>query len=301
MLKIGDKAFILAPSGQVKVEQINRNADFWRNQGLKVVFGENFGKNFFGFAGTDDERLADLQSAFDDKECKALFCARGGYGLTRIADRLNWEKFSMFPKVIVGYSDVTVLLLEAEKRGFTAIHALNLSQYDDPASPESLEQLRKILFEKKLDYEANGHPLNKEGHIKAKLIGGNLSLLTRQIGTPSDFSTEGKILFIEDTGEPAYKIDGMIVHLKRAGKLNKLAGLMTGQFSEGGKDKYFPERDIAEVIAEHVSEFDYPKAFGLPFGHEMPALPMPLGCEVEAVFRKEVIRLRADFSDMRAI
>ncbi len=279
MLKLNDKITVLSPAGRVKTDVIKQAAKLLEEYGLNVHFSANFGGQYFGFSGNDAARLSDLQAAFDDNACKAIFCARGGYGLTRIIDQINWDKFLKNPKIIVGYSDVTALLLAAEKRGAKCIHALNLSQYLEKQAFESFIQLKKILFGENLSLQLPPHFLNQNGEVAARLIGGNLSLLTRQIGTENDFSTAGKILFLEDIGEPAYKVDGMLVHLKRAGKLQNIAGLLCGQFLDTHPDKYFPEQTTESIINEHFKDIDCPKAFGLPFGHVMPSFPLPLASD----------------------
>jgi muramoyltetrapeptide carboxypeptidase len=291
MLNKNDKITILSPSGRIKSEVILQAAKLLAECGFTTHFSQNFDGQHFGFSGIDEARLSDLQTAFDDEKCKGIFCARGGYGLTRIIDRLNWDNFLKNPKIIIGYSDVTALLIAAEKRGATCIHALNLSQYLENQSVESFNQLKKILFGETFSLHLPSNPYNQNGEVKAHLIGGNLSLLTRQIGTANDFSTDGKILFLEDIGEPAYKIDGMLVHLKRAGKFRNIAGLLCGQFLDSHPDKYFPEQTTERIIAEHFAEIQCPKAFQLPFGHVMPSFPLPLVVDVHLRISAEEVNL----------
>jgi muramoyltetrapeptide carboxypeptidase len=223
----------------------------------------------------------------DNNDVKAIISARGGYGTMRIIDKLDFSDFVKNPKWIVGYSDITVLHSHIHNLGIETLHATMPINFTKNA--EAAESLRRALFGESLTYEADQHVLNRRGIAEGELIGGNLSLLYALIGSASDIDTAGKIFFIEDLDEYLYHIDRMMLSLKRAGKLDKLAGLIVGGMSDM-KDNLVPFGKTAEeIIYDAVKEFDYPVAFNFPSGHIERNLAVVLGrnmkMEVEEVTR----------------
>jgi muramoyltetrapeptide carboxypeptidase len=206
----------------------------------------------------------------DDQSIKAVLFARGGYGTVRIIDDLDWRKFLKKPKWLCGFSDITVihshLLTVYDAPSVHSIMAINFAT----ATPGSMESLRKVLFGEMLSYEIPPHDFNRAGNAKGILCGGNLSILYSLAGSVSDIDTNGKILFIEDIDEHLYHLDRMMMAAKRAGKLENLSGLVVGHFTDmKNKDDANPfGKSAYEIIAGHVSEFDYPVCFGFPSGHE---------------------------------
>lgn len=275
LLKEKDKVVIIATSKKFTGD-IAPAVKLLEGWGLQVILGDNLFKGDNLLAGTDDERAADLQSALDNKEIKAIFCVRGGYGASRIIDRIDFKKFLKQPKWVVGYSDVTVLHSHIHGLGIQSIHG-TMPMLFDRDSAESLESLRKALFEGENLYTISSHPLNREGKVKAEIVGGNFSILSTIIGTKSDLDTKGKILFIEEIDEYLYEIDRMTVHLKRAGKLKKLAGLIVGHMT-GIKDGEVPfGKNAYEIVADAVKEYNFPVCYGFPAGHERENYSIILG------------------------
>jgi muramoyltetrapeptide carboxypeptidase len=275
-LKKGDKVGIIAPARKVTREEIQYAIETIKKWGLEVQLGRNLFCSYNQFAGTDDERADDLQQMLDDDTISAILCARGGYGTLRIIDRIDFRKFCEKPKWIVGYSDITVLHSHINHNlGIETLHAtmpISFSQNE-----ESVTVLRKALFGQRISYSLSSHPCNKKGKAEAILIGGNLSLLYALKGSKSFPSTEGKILFIEDVDEYLYHIDRMMLSLKRANKLSKLAGLIVGGMSNM-KDNEIPFGKTAEeIILGTVKEFGYPVCFGFPAGHQTKNLALILG------------------------
>ena len=253
--------------------------------GFLTKVGKSLGNQFNYFSGTDEERLSDFQQMLDDDSVKAILCARGGYGLSRIIDRINFKKFKKQPKWIVGYSDVTVLHSHLYSNYYIAsIHGPMAAAFNNAGYiSRFVQSLRYALEGKKLKYSCEPHEFNKKGEAIGELIGGNLSLLTHLIGTDSDSKTRGRILFLEDVGEYLYNIDRMMYQLKRSGKLSKLAGLIIGGFTEN-KDTEQPFGQTPyEIIHDVVKEYDYPVCFGFPVSHgnENYALKMGVGYKLK--------------------
>jgi muramoyltetrapeptide carboxypeptidase len=292
-LKTGDKIAIVAPSGVVERDYIDKTSRILKNWGLKVVCGENLFEQHYQFAGSDAQRLADLQNAFDSEDIKAILCARGGYGIMRIIDQLHWYKFMQSPKWIAGFSDITALHAAIQNKGFQSIHSImpiNIGKLSESAKP--IELLGSAMFKGKLEYAIDAHSLNRNGTEKAILIGGNLSLLYALSGTAFDFNWEGKILFIEDVGEQYYHIDRIMQSFRLAGKLDKLSGLIIGSLSEMSDSKSPFGRNPEEIIADVVQGFNFPVAFGFPAGHIPKNFPLILGSEVSLAVSSTAVSIK---------
>ncbi|MBS1502960.1 MAG: LD-carboxypeptidase [Bacteroidetes bacterium] len=235
--------------------------------GLEVVLGETVTASYHQFAGDDELRARDMQKLIDDDDIRAIIAARGGYGAIRIVDHIDFNSLKNNPKWLVGFSDITVLHahLFANYR-LQTIHGQMPINIPD-ASKYSLETLRKVLFGNELGYSIKSHHLNRTGTGDGLLIGGNLSLLVAVLSSVSDYSYDGKILFVEDVGEYLYSIDRMFRALDRAGKLKNLTGLIVGGFTEL-KDNDIPfGQTVPEIIMEVVKKYDYPVCFDFPAGH----------------------------------
>lgn len=279
-LKTGDTIGITATARKISAEEIEPAIKIFESWGLKVIFSSSLFEISNQFAGNDLQRTKGFQELLDNPEVKAIICARGGYGTVRIIDMMDWRAFSINPKWIIGYSDITVLHNHIHtKLGIPSIHGtMPINMLPSKADKESIESLQRILFgEKPEAISTQSHPLNKKGTAEAKLIGGNLSVIYSLLGSASDIDTKGKILFLEDLDEYLYHIDRMMINLKRNGKLHQLAGLVVGGMSDM-KDNMVPFGSPAEeIIASHVADADYPVCFAFPAGHEKRNLPLILG------------------------
>jgi muramoyltetrapeptide carboxypeptidase len=216
----------------------------------------------------------------DDPEVRTILFGRGGYGCIRIIDRIDFNRFYLRPKWLCGYSDITVIHSFVHTQlHIPTLHSEMCIDLKYGTTDRSAESIRKAFRGDKLDYDVEGHPLNREGEAEGLLVGGNLSLLTIMTGSCSDLDTDGKILFIEDVHEYPYQIDGMLWTLKRARKLAFLAGLVVGGFTRMKQDPGDPPfgETAYEIILDKVQEYDYPVCFGFPAGHEFDNFALRLG------------------------
>ena len=285
-LQRGDVIGIVCPSGYMPVEKASECIRVLNEEwGFQTKVGKTLGNEYNYFSGTDQERLSEFQRMLDDDQVKAILCARGGYGLSRIIDGIDFKKFKKNPKWIIGYSDVTVLHSHLYVNYYiSSMHAPMAAAFNDAGYINRyVQSLRQALEGKKLRYACEPHEFNKKGEAIGELIGGNLSLLAHLIGTDSDLKTRGRILLLEDIGEYLYNIDRMMYQLKRAGKLSKLAGLIVGGFTDN-KDTERPFGQTAyEIIHDMVEQYDYPVCFGFPVSHgkENYALKMGVGYKLK--------------------
>lgn len=278
-LKKGDKIGIVACARKISKEEMSPAITMMQNWGLDVVLSPNLFKVKDQFAGTDEERIADLQQMLNDPSIKAVISARGGYGTIRLIDKLDFKTFKAQAKWIIGYSDITVLHSHINNMRIETLHASMPINF--AVNEEATASLKKALFGEKMGYQVVAHLLNRKGEAEAELVGGNLSLLYALNASASDIDTKGKILFLEDLDEYLYHIDRMMISMKRSGKLDKLAGLIIGGMSDM-KDNAVPFGKTAEeIILDAVKEYNYPICFGFPAGHIDRNLAMIFGRKVK--------------------
>ena len=272
----GQRIRIVSPSGVIDpafIEGATARLQVW---GYTVTEGPHTRDAWGRFAGTDEDRLADLTEALHDDNVDWILCSRGGYGLQRILDRVP-----PITKPIIGFSDITALhqqsaiskVRPASVHGIMCKHIATL-----PEESEPLQALRKVLAGEKLSYEWESHPLNRPGTVSGPVIGGNLSVLYGLQGTPfslqqSVISIQKPILLIEDIAERHYHIDRMMRNLRMSGVLAQLSGLIIGQFSDCEDDDLM-NCSIYETIFESVRDYSYPVAFNVPVGHVEKNMPL---------------------------
>ena len=270
-LKSGDTIAIIAPSGVLNnrnqaIENAKKLIVEW---GLVPIIGKNIYKKNYHFAGNDKERFDDLQWAFDHKNIKAIWCARGGYGSIRIVDELNFDQFKKYPKWLIGYSDITVLHNKLNNLGFETIHgmmAVNMEENQKEIN-ESIESLKNCLFGELKSYHINNNKYNRIGKSSGILVGGNLTLLVAQLGSSSEIDTKDKILFIEEIGEYKYHIDRMLQSLKRAGFFDNCNGVLIGDMSEIKINSPSWGSSVNELIYDVLKPYKFPISFGIQSGH----------------------------------
>lgn len=275
-LKKGDIIGITSPAGYITLEEIQPAIKIIENWGYRIYVGDSIGKKYFTFGGTDEERAGDFQKMLNDPRIKAILCARGGYGVIRIIDKLNWDKFRNKPKWIIGFSDVTAFHSHLDRNlKIASIHSKMCNSFPDDWSTaeavqiQTIKSINEAIAGRKMKYEIIPDPRNRLGISDGKLIGGNLKMLETLSGTASDIETDGKILFLEDTGEYMYSVDRMFWNLQRTGKLSRLKGLIIGGFKikvdEGDEDF---GKTLYDVVLEKIKNYKYPVCFNFPVGHQ---------------------------------
>lgn len=265
-LNQNDKIAIVSLASWCDPKYVAQGVEILKNWGLDPIVYPSALRQYNTFGGPDSLRIKDFQTTLDDPEIKAIISTRGGYGSCRIIDGIDFTNFAKSPKWLIGFSDITTVHLAFQSLGYCSLHGPMLSTFERDLN--SLQQLKDLLFGGAMLYQFESHHLNKTGNSKGKAVGGNLSLLVQNIGSKYPLDFKNKILFLEDIAEESYSIDRMIVQLKRANLLNDLAGLVVGNFTpkKDFDDDY--GLDANQIIAEHTSEFSYPKAFNFQFGHE---------------------------------
>jgi len=278
-LKSGDRVGVVAMASHVSYPSMEEGLRILREDwGLEVVEGQTLHAKYNQFAGTDEERRQDLQTMLDDEGLKAIFSARGGYGSSKIIDKLRFQRFKKAPKWLVGFSDITAVHCHVHRLGVESLHATMPKLFGNAGGENALESLRKALWGEQLDYAMPANDFNRFGKVHAPVVGGNLCLITHLIGSRSELDTRGKILFIEDVEEYYYNLDRMMVQLKRARKLDHLAGLVVGQFTDlkDNESSSFGKNHL-EIIKEYIEEYDYPVCFDFPVGHVLDNRAMVVG------------------------
>ncbi len=281
-LKKDDTIGITCPAGFMAAVKAQTCIETLQQWGLQVMVGKTLGSDSVNyFSGTDEERLNELQAMLDDKNINAILCGRGGYGMGRIIDQLDFRQFKKNPKWIIGFSDITVLHAHIYSNcKIATVHAPMAAAFNDGGNTnEYILSLKKALFGKKASYKIGAHPFNQQGEAEGELVGGNLTLLANLVGTKSDVNYNKKILFIEDVGEFIYGVDRLLYQLKRSGKLDNLAGLIIGGFTDS-KDTDRPfGKTVYEVINDLVKDYDYPICFDFPVSHDKENYALKVGGE----------------------
>jgi muramoyltetrapeptide carboxypeptidase len=280
-LKHGSVIGITCPSGYVSNDRVAHATITLQRWGFEVRLGATVDTEHFYFSGTDEARLADLQAMLDDPDIDAILMGRGGYGMSRIIDELDFKAFLKNPKWICGFSDIVVLQNHLQSRfEMPSLHSPMCGAFKPETENEDyLKTLYAALTGESIYYHVSRSPYNRPGIAKATLTGGNLAILAHLTGSASEVDTEDKILFIEDIGEYLYNADRLLLNLKRAGKLDHLKGLIVGGFTEMQDTERPFGQTIEEIIWDKVKEYDYPVCFHFPCGHQDINYTLTLGVE----------------------
>ncbi len=283
-LVIGDTIGLVAPaSPPEKPEIIDEVIERFTALGFKIKPGQNLRKRDGYLAGSDEERAADINGFFADPEVKAIFALRGGYGSCRILPLLDYAVIHANPKAFVGYSDITVMHLAIlVKSGLVTFHGSNASSAFEPGNIAACRQTLMgdgsgVLFSRD---HAQGEKLKMvvKGRVKGQLLGGNMTCLLRLIGTPYLPDFRNAILFLEDTGEKAYRIDGMFTHLRLAEILSQIGGLVLGQFDHADSAE---QSRITACLEREAKAIGVPCVSGAPIGHFPEQIIIPQGAQGE--------------------
>jgi muramoyltetrapeptide carboxypeptidase len=273
-LQYGDKIAIISPSSSIDSNLIDQVVNILIDWGLEPIVGEHARDVSGRFAGTKQERINDLQWAVDNKSIKAILCSRGGYGLIQIIDDIDFSHFELYPKWVIGFSDITILHSAVAAYGIASIQG-SMAKYLCENNT-SADLLKQCLFGEFPSYNIPLSSLNRIGEVTGEIIGGNLTVLCSARGTHFEPDFTQKILFIEDIGEKPYQVDRMLHNLKLGGIFEEISGLIVGHFNDYEEDISMGGT-LPELIANIVSEYDFPVCFNFPAGHDSLHYPLPFG------------------------
>jgi muramoyltetrapeptide carboxypeptidase len=267
---------IAAPGGPVNRETLQSGVSMLRAEGFEIYQRDDLLACDGYLAGDDARRASELMELVNNPEVDGIICARGGYGCDRILPMLDAGAFRQAAKPLVGYSDVTALLLWQRRcAGLMGFHGPMLDHGADLSRAALDHLIQQLTREGTLPSTLPGRTL-VGGRATGRLIGGSLTLLAASIGSPWEIDTRGAVLLIEDVGERPYRIDRMLQQLRAAGKFEGLAAVGVGTF-EGCTDERYPQPDVDTVIENALRSLDIPIVCGLPFGHVEPNYAWPLG------------------------
>jgi len=276
-LQKGDMVGIISPAGPVEEAELGPGLDFLDQRGYKVRIGSHALSKKGYLAGDDSARLEDFHAMIRDREVHAVFCTRGGYGTMRVLDRIDYDLVRDNPKIMAGFSDITALLLSLfAKAGMVTFHGPMVRQVKDIGIGNFSALLDLVETPGEHTIELTGARTLVSGTAKGVLIGGNLCLLSHLVGTPFLPPLEGNILFLEDRGEPLYRIDRMLTHLRLAGHLDRISGLIAGQFEDCGEPGA-----MDDLLFRFAKDLSVPVVSGAPLGHGNSNIPLPLGVQAE--------------------
>ncbi|MGE8513118.1 MAG: S66 peptidase family protein [Chryseobacterium culicis] len=289
-LKKEDKIAVISPAGSVDASQLEKGIEMIKSRGFEPILGEHLYTKFsngYNYAGTEKERIKDINWALNDTEVKAVWASRGGYGCQHLIQHLKLKNFTENPKWYIGYSDNTVIQSYLLKKGFASIHGQTIKTSSFGVTEESYDLIFDILKGKKPKYSLESHQFNKEGNIEGELVGGNLALIYALLGTKYSFDFKDKVLFIEDIGENFYALDRMIMTLELAGVFNKIKGLIVGGMTNMGDEKENKSYEESfdefayKLISDRISKYKFPVIFGFPNGHIKDNRPLLIGGNVK--------------------
>lgn len=284
-LQKGDIIGIISPSSPPDPESLEKSLAFLEELGLKWKFGKHAKKINGYLAGTDAERLEDLHDMFKDPEIKGIICSSGGYGAARFTDQIDLQLMQENPKVFWGFSDITFLHTAMGRySNLVTFHGPMLGPNIGQDTFEALSgKMFQQLFEPmELHYTEAVSPLEtiSPGVAEGEIVGGNLSLLTRGIGTKYEIDTKGKLLLIEDIGEEPARIDGLLNQLRMTGKLADAAGIIVGDFARTETKKRWT-LTLDEVLEYYFKDLGKPVVKGFKIGHCEPHFAVPLGVKAK--------------------
>lgn len=283
-LQTGDRIGVVAPASPCPPSKWKKAVTLLRALGYDVLLGKSVDQKWGYLAGTDQLRAHDLNQMFADPTTKAIFCLRGGYGVTRILPYLDYELIQRHPKIIVGYSDITALHLAIYQQvGLTTFHGPVLSEFAEDLPFLSGWFLFSLCtqpsFLGRYPTPPEAYTLT-EGEATGELIGGNLSLLTASLGTFYELETKDKILVIEEVGESPYRIDRMLTQLQHAGKLEAARGIILASFTDCKPSHLSDSLSLSQIFADRIGSLGIPAYYGLYAGHCSPNLTLPIGTKV---------------------
>jgi len=301
-LSLGDTIGLITPSSSITEKKLEKAISNMKMLGLKVKLGKHI-KAINGYlAGTDEQRLEDLHHMFADDEVDGIWCIRGGYGVGRILPKINYKLIKKNPKVLIGYSDITALLLAVhQKTGLICFHGpVASSDFTD----YTVKHLKGILMNPQMSYTIDYPEENnaftestyrtkvlRVGKAKGELTGGNLTLLAAAVGTDFQPKFKNRLVFIEDIGEQPYRLDRMFTQLLQGTDLHKAAGIVLGVFADCEAKEGDRSLSLMEMFRDRLGHLEMPIIYGLSVGHIKNHMTLPVGIEAEMDTEKMTIRL----------
>ena len=275
---------LIAPASP-SPESIAPTVEKLESLGFHTKIASSAYKRFGYLSGSDAERAADVNALFADPSVNAILCLDGGYGSARILDKLDYTMIAEHPKPLIGFSDITALQIALyEKSHLASVHGpLGVTLASKPVSSYSWQSLLRLLREKKLSPHPDFPPHTRlmpliSGTAEGRLIGGNLSIIASLVGTPYALQGKDAILFLEDINEPSYKIDRMLNQLWQSGLLRDVNGIIFGYFTNCSYDE--GDFTTQEILQHYADLAKKPTACGLPVGHDMNNMSLPVGTSV---------------------
>jgi len=290
-LKEGDTIGLVAPAGIIfDGAEFNRMRSVLEEMGFKVKFGKHVRKRHGYFAGEDEERAEDLNRMFADEDVNGIIAVRGGWGCARILPLLDFEMIRKNPKVYSGFSDNTTLHLAI--LAYTGLVTFHGPMGNSAWSDLTRKYFREVLMDGKMSVMKSKSEVNKirGGTSRGSLIGGNLSILNTSLGTRYQPETKAGILFLEDIGEPSYKIDRKLTHLREAGMMDDLTGFVFGKCTNCGHGTQ-PTFTLEQVLKKHIEPLGIPAIYGADISHEDDNFTLPMGLQAELNADKGTITL----------
>jgi muramoyltetrapeptide carboxypeptidase len=306
-LRRGDAIGVVVPAGPVNRKRMDRALERLRSRGFRAKLYVDIYRSQGYLAGDDKTRAEELMTAFRDPETTAVWCARGGYGVSRILARIDFDLIRRHPKVLIGFSDITALHVAIHQRtDLVTFHGPNLQDgfggENDMSAPNEAALWQAVLAEDQSE-TVQGYPYDfskaedfalravRGGAARGRIVGGNLSVLAGLMGTPFEIDTAGRILFLEDVGERAYRIDRYLSQLRLAGKLQSAAGVLLGNFSYTDDEPAESEDAVAALVDDYFGRLDVPVLAGFPAGHAKHNFTLPIGALVEVDSGKKHVRV----------
>ncbi|MBU8911054.1 MAG: LD-carboxypeptidase [Desulfobacterales bacterium] len=284
-LKFGSVLGLCAPSAHFDTEKLNMGIHVLKNLGFEIKVPEEIFKKKRYLAGNDMVRANVINQLFSDPDIDGIICARGGFGAMRILEHLNWNIIKQNPKPFIGFSDNTAILLSIiDKTGGLVIHGPNVVSFAS-ASQQTIDSFYNTLMGSFDKIEVINGQVIKSGKCTGVLKGGNIATISHLLGTRFQPDFKNSVLFLEDIGEPAYKIDRMLTQMKMAGLFNAIKGVITGIFKNCDNDDY-----IEEILSEIFEEYNIPVLSGFDSGHGKVNLSLRMGVDIKMDTKPAVIQ-----------
>ena len=291
-LRPGDRIAVVAPAGPVPLADLERGLDALRRRGYDPAPGRHLRDRDAFLAGRDEARASDLNAAIRDRTVRLVWCARGGYGTPRLLDRVDVGALRRDPKPLIGYSDETALQEIWRRAGAPILYGPHVVELGDRRAHDA-RSLWAALAGEAIEVPIARGKVVREGRAEGPLLGGCLSLLVGLLGTPYEPQVDGAILFWEDVNEQPFRIDRMLTHLKNAGWLRRLAGMVVGRLHGCEANDPRLHRSIAAILADRLEGTHIPVAYGLPAGHTPGKWTLPLGTTARLDTRAGRLRISA--------